>query len=186
MMEISGQDLLTRYQAGERSFQDTILSNISLSNDGIHLEGVDFSGAIFKDIFMYRRGVKINVVIGSTFVNCNFSRSVWDFCEMPGLIGCDLQYALMRGCYFFGRHGKFIDCDWRYGQIVGANFDEMIFERCNSSEGKWIKGSYIGFEDRGSGLGNFNIAYIDTFDTDGIFHSGSHCNLPIPGDEIPF
>jgi uncharacterized protein YjbI with pentapeptide repeats len=183
MIKISGEELLARYNAGERSFQNIILSNIRLSNDGVQLEEVNFSGAIFKDIFMYRAS-SINVSIGSIFINCNFSKSVWEFCEMPGFKGCNLQYALMRGCYFYIR---FTDCDWRYGQVIGANFDEMIFERCNLSEGKWSNGRYIGFEDRGSGLGNFGIGYIETFDTDGVFHSGIYCNLPISGgDEIPF
>jgi hypothetical protein len=90
-----------------------------------------------------------------------------------------LQHALMRGCFF---DRKFIDCDWRYGRVVGVDFDDIIFERCDLRKGRWSSGIYIGFpdEDRGGGRGNFGIAFIDTL-TDGLIrleNANSHPRIP--------
>lgn len=103
MQDMTREELLERYAAGERDFQGVILSDLRLGGGGgVNLEGVNFSGAIFKHILIepYR---STNITIGSEFINCNFSRSMWEFCEMPILIGCNLQYALMRGCFFAGK-----------------------------------------------------------------------------------
>lgn len=96
MQEMVEQELLERYAAGERDFQSVILSNILLGRGGGHgvnLEGVDFSGAIFKKILVEHYPTT-NVTIGSKFTNCNFSRSKWEFCQMPALIGCN--YTILR------------------------------------------------------------------------------------------
>ena len=184
MQDITTEELLVRYAAGERDFTGVILSNIRVGGGGgVNLEGVNFSGAIFKNILIERyRTTKIT--IGSKFTNCNFSYSKWSFCDMPRLIGCNLQYSVMESCLFCIR---FIDCDWRYSQLIGANFDEFIMERCDLRGGLWSDGPSIGFENRGDGQGNFTYQYVDTIDPDGVFHSGIYNSLPRPtSDEIPF
>lgn len=176
MTEITAEELLIRYEAGERSFPNIILSDVCLIWDGVNtlgedygvneaggveLTGVDFSGAIFQNIRIEHSFQITNVTFRTRFINCNLSHSVWEFCEMPNLIGCNLQYALMRGCFF---DRQFTDCDWRYGRIIGADFDDMIFKQCDLREGRWLDGNCIAFEnsDRGQGRGNFGLAFIDT------------------------
>jgi uncharacterized protein YjbI with pentapeptide repeats len=181
---MDAEELLKGYAAGERDFAGITLSDIRLGGGGgVNLEGVNFSGAIFKNILIERYRTT-NITIGSKFTNCNFSYSKWSFCEMPRLVGCNLQYSVMEGCFFSRR---FIDCDWRYGQLIGADFDEFILERCDLRERLLSIGPFLGFEDRGGGLQYWGYEYVNTIDPDGVFHSGIYCSLPRPtSDEIPF
>ena len=121
------EELLERYAAGKRDFRGVIFQHINL--DGIELEGTDFTGAIFNNV---GKGISF----GSIFVNCNFSCSEWWFCVVPKLVRCNLQYAVMEGCLF---GWEFIDCDWRFGQIEGAYFDDFVFEECDLREMRWIR-----------------------------------------------
>ena len=114
------------------------------------------------------------------YLNCNFSCSEW-LCRIPKMSGCNLQYAVMEGCYF---RPNLIDCDWKYGQIIGAYFDEFIFERCDLREIRWSSGAWIGAEIYRSP--GWIIIYRDTFDSEGVFRSEIDCPLPDPNDPIPF
>ncbi|WP_396136496.1 pentapeptide repeat-containing protein, partial [Chamaesiphon sp. VAR_48_metabat_403] len=178
MAEITAKELLARYAAGERDFQGVILSGIVLncSPKGIvNLEGVNFAGTIFRQIRMGQYWHS-NVTIGSKFINCNFSHSKWEFCQMPALIGCNLQYSVMKGCRY---KPSFVDCNWRYGQIIGATLNDMIFERCDLSRGEWnFDAPYLTVENEWEQRGFFSFRYIDTIDIDGIFHSGIDCSWP--------
>lgn len=187
MQAMTEEDLLERYIAGERDFQGVILSDILLGRgrgDSVNLERVDFFGAIFKKILIERYPTT-NVTIGSRFTNCNFSRSKWEFCQMPALIGCNLQYSVMEGCFFSGR---FVDCNWRYGQIIGQYVDEFIFERCDLRGLRRSDGASIGqIGDYIRNAGFYGNGYVNTIDPDGVFHSGIYCDLARPDpEEIPF
>ena len=182
MQNITREELLARYAAGERDFRGVILQYVSL--DGVELEGVDFTGAIFNTVSFK----SVTVAIGdnhttrrTVFTNCNFSCSEWWFCYVPKLIGCNLQFAVMEGCYF---RPNFVNCDWRDGQIIGAYFDEFIFEGCDLRNMRWSSGICI-FPEEYFRPG-WTILYRNTIDKNGVFHSGIHCTLPDPDDIIPF
>ena len=180
MAEITSEELLARYKAGERDFRRIIIKFATLKD--FDIEGVNFTETTFIHVsFMYTWAV-MNIV-GCRFINCNFLRSEWQFCDMPNLIGCNLQSNVMRGCVF--RRRNFIDCDLRFSQIIGKWFEEFTFIRCDLSGGMWSEGLCLPVEYRGSP--SFGISLIDTIDTDGVFYSGIAC--PWPGlntEEVPF
>lgn len=182
MQDITREDLLKRYAAGERDFQGVILQYISL--DGVELEGVDFTGAIFNSVTFESVWID-NCISNCGFINCNFSCSEWWFCRIPEMSGCNLQYAVMEACYF---RGSSVDCDWRSSHTIEAYHDEFIFERCDLRESRESTGRYhLGPEPYGHP--GFGILYRDTLDRDGVFHSGIDCTLrtrPDPNDPIPF
>ncbi|VEP17903.1 putative Pentapeptide repeat family protein [Hyella patelloides LEGE 07179] len=182
MQNITREELLARYAAGERDFRGIILQYISL--DGVKLEEVDFTGAIFNAVSFESVPVAIEDtyrVEQTIFTNCNFSCSEWWFCcYIPKLIGCNLQFAVMEGCCF---GPKFVDCDWKNGQIIGAYFDEFIFEDCDLRNMRRSSGFHIVPEYINQ---NWTILYRNTFDENGVFRDGIHCNLPDPDDIIPF
>lgn len=181
------EELLRRYAAGERDFAGVILQHISLH--GIQLEEVDFTGAIFNAVSFKTTLIRIDDISQGfnepIFINCNFSCSEWWFCRIPReLIGCNFRYAIMEGCYF---HGKFVDCDFRASQIKGACFDDVIFERCDLREMRLSKGIALEPEDPSIHT-YFGLLYRNTFDENGVFHSGIHSTIPARNldDPIPF
>jgi hypothetical protein len=172
---MDGEELLRRYAAGERDFRGVIFQHINL--DGIELEEADFTGAIFNNIG------KSNS-FDSIFVNCNFSCSEWWSCVTPKLVGCNLQYAVMKSCRFWS---KFINCDWRFGQIKGAYWDDFVFEECDLREMRWSEEGRILVPEPYVDP-NFGLLFRNTFDKDGAFHSGICCNVSYLRlqDDIPF
>jgi uncharacterized protein YjbI with pentapeptide repeats len=184
MAEITIEELLARYNAGSRDFHGSVLSDIvlgQLEESRIDIEGVNFTGAIFRNI------LREEWVINTKFINCNFSQSVWEFCEMPAMRGCNLQYALMRGCFF---STKFVDCDFRSSQMIGRYFDRgiLVFERCDLTGLITSDGPYVGPRRYIRWVPSPDDIYLNTIDADGIFRSGICCDLPlsIPGFEVPF
>ena len=181
------EELLGRYVAGERDFRGVILQYISL--DGVKLEGVNFTGAIFNAVSFKTTLIDPEDISQGfnepVFLNCNFSCSEWWVCRIPKLIRCNFQYTVMEGCYFFGR---FVDCDWRYGQIKGSYWDDVIFDRCDLREMKLSQEYTLMPELLIPELYNldstFGIMYRNTFDKDGVFHSGIYCTLGSP--RLPF
>ena len=176
------EEFLSRYNAGERDFRGVVLQLISL--DGVQLKGVDFTGAIFNEVSfnvapIYSQGI-FKGTRGCLFTNCNFSCTELWFCEIPKLFGCNFQYSVMEGCYF---GSKFIDCDWRNSQIIGATFDDAIFEGCNLT-GQRFTWTGRSVKSEVSGLGWFGIFYKNSFDSDRVFHSGIFC--VVPDCDMPF
>jgi hypothetical protein len=79
MAEITAEELLAKYAAGERDFQGVILSGIRWGCPGggtVNLEGTNFTGAIFKQIICAPPYRTNNAAIGGKFINCNFSHSL--------------------------------------------------------------------------------------------------------------
>ena len=84
MAEITAEDLLARYNAGERTFQDIILSDVWLSCDGVNkagenyevneaggieLIGVNFSGAIFNNIRIKHSSEIASITFGARLLS---------------------------------------------------------------------------------------------------------------------
>lgn len=173
MQNMTREELLARYEAGERDFRGVVLQYISL--DGIEFVGADFTGAIFNRVSFQR--IYINRDIGnswSRFTNCNLSCSEWWYCRIPRLVSCYMQYAVIEGCYL--RSG-FVDCDWRNGQVISSYFDGFIFDRCDLRNTRWSSGNnFVGGEF--AGLDPTGILYSETFDKEGVFHPSIYDDLP--------
>jgi uncharacterized protein YjbI with pentapeptide repeats len=181
------EELLGKYVAGERDFRGVILQYISL--DGVKLEGVNFTGAIFNAVSFKTTLIDSEDISQGfnepIFVNCNFSCSEWWVCRLPKLVGCNFQYSTMEGCYLFDR---FVDCDWRYSQIKGCYWDDCIFEGCDFREMRlnqeFVLMPQILMPELYDFDPSFGIRYVNTFDKDGVFHSGIYCT--IRSSRLPF
>jgi hypothetical protein len=190
MAEITAEELLARYAAGERDFQGVILSGIVWGRAGgarVNLEGANFTRAIFKQI-LCEPYPTTNVTIGGEFINCNFSYSEWEFCDMPSMRGCSLQYAVMKGCFF---STKFVDCDFRASQMIGRYFDRgiLVFERCDLTGLITSDGPTVGPSNYVRWIPSPDDIYLNTIDPDGVFRSGVCSSWPRfdpDPEQIPF
>ena len=172
---MDAEELLGRYEAGERDFQGVTLQYISLN--AIEFIEADFTGAIFNHV-SFKSILTNNSVVNCSFINCNLSCSQWWYCRIPMLVASYMQYAVMEGCYV---RGDFINCDWRNSQVISCFFDGVVFDRCDLRNMRWSDGRrYVGSECEG--LDPCGVLYTETFDREGVFHPrvyrGSRYEIP--------
>ncbi|MDM9580574.1 pentapeptide repeat-containing protein [Nostoc sp. GT001] len=114
-MSITAEELLQRYAAGERDFTGSIKDRRKGFFRGVDLSGIDlgacfikidFSGAtmrnaifcnakwdfvVWEDIdFTCSDFTGVQDITGSTFINCNFSDTIWNGANLwqPGFVQC--------------------------------------------------------------------------------------------------
>nr|MDZ8058409.1 pentapeptide repeat-containing protein [Nostoc sp. EkiNYC01] len=105
---ITAEDLLRRYAAGERDFQQIILEYANLS--GVELQNISLKGARFS--YVNLSGIKLrDCILKAQFTYCNFTDAVIE--------QCDLGWA-----WFF-------DCDLRGATSTYANLSSAHFTRVN-------------------------------------------------------
>lgn len=112
MPRTTANDLLTRYEAGERDFRNIALDEPRLS--GCVLEGADFSGAFFSG----------GSLAGTSFQGSRFDRATIadaDFRDTD-FSGCSLRRAILRGEHRVGLGPVFSEAD-----ILGTDFYGSIF-----------------------------------------------------------
>lgn len=115
--EITAEELLERYEKGERDFSGIILEYANLS--GVELRNIDLSGAQFS--YVNLSGIKFwDCDLRTQFIYCNFTNA---FIE-----NCDLERA------------RFYDCDLRSAILNHVELTSTQFIRVNL-EGTRTKGS---------------------------------------------
>lgn len=115
--EITAEELLERYAAGERDFTEIILEYANLS--GVELRNINLSGAQFS--YVNLSGIQLRQCdLTAQFIYCNLTNAIIE--------NCDLERA------------RFYDCDLRGAILNHVELTATQFIRVNL-EGTRTKGS---------------------------------------------
>lgn len=106
---ITVEELLRRYAAGERGFQNIILEYADLS--GVELQNIDLTEAQFNYVNLSGLSLHRCELGGANFLNCNLKEAKF--------FGCHLEYT------------RFFDCDFRAVNMSGCNLTSTHFIRVN-------------------------------------------------------
>lgn len=115
--EITAEELLERYAAGERDFTEIILEYANLS--GVELRNINLSGAQFSYVNLSSIQLR-QCDLTAQFIYCNFTNAIIE--------NCDLERA------------RFYDCDLRGAILNHVELTATQFTRVNL-EGTMTKGS---------------------------------------------
>lgn len=106
---ITVEELLRRYAAGERGFQNIILEYANLS--GVELQNIDLTEAQFNYVNLSGLNLHRCELRGANFLNCNLREAKF--------FGCHLEYT------------RFFDCDFRGVNTSRCNLTCTHFIRVN-------------------------------------------------------
>ncbi|MCC3531589.1 MAG: pentapeptide repeat-containing protein [Oscillatoriales cyanobacterium] len=135
---IAVEELLRRYVAGDRDFQNIILEYADLS--GVELQNIDLTGAQFN--YVNLSGINLNMCkLGSAeFWYCNFRDAK--------ILSCNLESTRFFDCYFRGVNTSacnltrthFIRINFEYAKIYGFGDEPCECWDITREDGVFIPG----------------------------------------------
>lgn len=137
---IDAQELLRRYEAGDRDFSTMILHRADLS--GVNLQSVDLCGVYFS--YVNLRNATLHGALTAKFIYCDMRdieliSSCPDYRDQPSFTYCDLRRARMGGGIDFSG-ARFIGDNFQEARGVSNGGGEGGAFFCNTT---WVNGEFI-------------------------------------------
>ncbi|MEM6753909.1 MAG: pentapeptide repeat-containing protein [Cyanobacteria bacterium P01_C01_bin.38] len=135
--KITVEELLERYEKGERDFSKIILEYADLS--GVELRNLSFGGAILS--YVNLSNIKLECCnLRAEFMYCNFTNAVMENCDLgwARFFDCDLRKAISRLCTLSST--KFTRVNLENSKLDGSGEDPSEYWDVTREDGVFVPG----------------------------------------------